>query len=106
VLDNAGRFSPASGVVEVVLRDGTLSVRDHGPGVAQDDLPLLFERFYRGPAVRERNGSGLGLAIVRHVVESHGGTVEVANADGGGLVLRLTFPAVDTAVLELGVRVA
>jgi two-component system, OmpR family, sensor histidine kinase MprB len=106
VLDNAARFSPADGVVEVVLRDGTLSVRDHGPGVADDELPLLFERFYRGPTARDGHGSGLGLAIVRQVVESHGGTVEAANADGGGLVLRLTFPAVDAPVLELGVRVA
>jgi two-component system, OmpR family, sensor histidine kinase MprB len=106
VLDNAARFSPAGGVVEVVLRDGTLSVRDHGPGVAEEELALLFERFYRGASARERQGSGLGLAIVRQVVESHRGTVEAANADGGGLVLRLTFPAVDTPVLELGVRVA
>jgi two-component system, OmpR family, sensor histidine kinase MprB len=106
VLDNAARFSPAGGVVEVMLRDGTLSVRDHGPGVADEELALLFERFYRGPTTRERQGSGLGLAIVRQVVESHGGTVEAANADGGGLVLRLTFPAVDAPVLELGIRVA
>ena len=74
---------------------------------AGDRTPvLLFERFHRGPAVCERHGSGLGLAIVRQVVESHGGTVEAANADGGGLVLTLTFPAVATPVLELGVRVA
>jgi two-component system, OmpR family, sensor histidine kinase MprB len=105
VLDNAARFSPAAGEVEVVLRDGTLSVRDHGAGVPEEALPLLFERFYRGPTARERQGSGLGLAIVRQVVESHGGTVEAANADGGGLVVSLTFPAVATAVDERRVRV-
>jgi len=106
VLDNAGRHSPPDGVVEVVLRGGTLSVRDHGPGVEADELPLLFDRFFRGAGARERQGSGLGLAIVRQVVESHGGTVEAANAGGGGLILRLTFPAVDVSIPNLGVRVA
>jgi two-component system sensor histidine kinase MprB len=106
VLDNAGRYSPPYGLVEVVLRGGTLSVRDHGPGVADDELPLLFDRFFRGAGARERHGSGLGLAIVRQVVESHGGMVEAANADGGGLVLRLIFPAVEQPVLAAGVRVA
>jgi len=106
VLDNAGRHSPPSGLVEVVLRGGTLSVRDHGPGVASDELRLLFDRFFRGAGARERQGSGLGLAIVRQVVESHGGTVEAANADGGGLVLRLIIPALEERVLTAGVRVA
>jgi two-component system, OmpR family, sensor histidine kinase MprB len=106
VLDNAARHSPLDGVVEVTLRDGTLSVRDHGAGVAADELPLLFDRFFRGANARGRAGSGLGLAIVRQVVESHGGTVEAANAEGGGLVLMLTFPAVETALTDVGVRVA
>jgi len=106
VLDNAARHSPPHGVVEVGLRDGTLSVRDHGPGVAPDELPLLFDRFFRGADVRGRQGSGLGLAIVRQVVESHDGTVEAANAEGGGLVVRLTLPAVEEPVTVLEVRVA
>ena len=106
VLDNAGRYSPPGGVVEVALHGGTLAVRDHGPGVAPEELPLLFDRFFRGAGARGRQGSGLGLAIVRQVVESHGGTVEAANAEGSGLVLRLTFPAVDDAVDLAGVRVA
>jgi two-component system, OmpR family, sensor histidine kinase MprB len=106
VLDNAARYSPADGMVEVQLCDWTLSVRDHGPGVAPDELPLLFDRFFRGADARERQGSGLGLAIVRQVVESHGGAVEAANADGGGLAVRLTLPAVEEPVLALEVRVA
>ena len=106
VLDNAGRYSPPDGVVEVALHAGTLSVRDHGPGVPADELPLLFDRFFRGAGARERHGSGLGLAIVRQVVETHGGTVEAANAEGGGLVVTLTFPAVEEPVLALEVRVA
>jgi len=106
VLDNAARHSPADGVVEVQLCDGTLSVRDHGPGVAPDDLPLLFDRFFRGADARERHGSGLGLAIVRQVVESHGGAVEAANAECGGLAVTLTLPPVEEPVLALEVRVA
>jgi two-component system, OmpR family, sensor histidine kinase MprB len=106
VLDNAARYSPSGGVVEVGLRDGTLSVRDHGPGVAPDELPLLFDRFFRGAGARERHGSGLGLAIVRQVVESHGGAVDAANAEGGGLVVMLTLPAVQEPVVAHEVRVA
>jgi two-component system sensor histidine kinase MprB len=106
VLDNAARHSPPDGVVEVALRDGTLCVRDHGPGAAAEELPLLFDRFFRVADARGRQGSGLGLAIVRQVVESHGGTVEAANAEGGGLVLRLTFPGVEEPLAVIGVRVA
>jgi two-component system sensor histidine kinase MprB len=106
VLDNAARHSPSGGVVEVGLHDGTLSVRDHGPGVAHDELPLLFDRFFRGADARERQGSGLGLAIVRQVVESHGGAVDAANAQGGGLAVTLALPAVEEPVLALEVRVA
>jgi two-component system, OmpR family, sensor histidine kinase MprB len=106
VLDNAARHSPADGVVDVQLRDGTLSVRDHGPGVAHDELPLLFDRFFRGADARGRQGSGLGLAIVRQVVESHGGAVDAANAQGGGLAVSLTLPAVEEPGLALEVRVA
>jgi two-component system, OmpR family, sensor histidine kinase MprB len=106
VLDNAARHSPADGVVDVQLCDGTLSVRDHGPGVAPDELPLLFDRFFRGADARERQGSGLGLAIVRQVVESHGGAVDAANAQGGGLAVSLTLPALEGPVLAMEVRVA
>jgi signal transduction histidine kinase len=66
-------------------------VRDHGPGIAADDLPHVFDRFYRSPAARGTPGSGLGLAIVRQVVESHGGSVAAGPADRGGTVVRLTF---------------
>jgi two-component system sensor histidine kinase MprB len=106
VLDNAARHSPSGGVVEVGLRDGTLSVRDHGPGVAADELPLLFDRFFRGAGARERHGSCLGLAIVRQVVESHDGAVDAANAQNGGLVVTLTLPAVEDPVVVHEVRVA
>jgi two-component system, OmpR family, sensor histidine kinase MprB len=92
LLDNAGKWSAAGGVVEVRLADGELSVRDHGPGIAAEDLPHVFDRFYRAPAARSRAGSGLGLAIVRHVTERHGGEVAAEPAPGGGALLRLVLP--------------
>jgi two-component system, OmpR family, sensor histidine kinase MprB len=94
VLDNAAKWSPPGGSVEVRSADGELRVRDHGPGIAPEDLPHVFDRFYRSPAARGTPGSGLGLAIVRQVVESHGGTVSAGPAEGGGTVVRLAFPAV------------
>lgn len=95
LLDNARKWSPQNGTVEVSLRDGTLMVRDHGPGFAEEDLPHVFERFYRSRVARGTTGSGLGLAIVRQVAEAAGGRVEASNAAGGGAVLRASFgPAV------------
>jgi two-component system, OmpR family, sensor histidine kinase MprB len=93
VLDNAVKWSPTPGDIEVTLRDGELAVRDHGPGIDREDLPHVFDRFYRSPAARGTPGSGLGLAIVKQVIESHGGTVTAENADGEGTVVRLRLPA-------------
>ncbi len=93
LIDNAEKWGPPGTAIEVVVRDGEVTVRDHGPGIAESDLPLVFERFYRAPSARRLPGSGLGLAIVRQVAESHGGTVAAERADGGGAVLRLTLPA-------------
>ncbi len=92
LLDNAAKFSPEGGTVEVALRDGELTVRDHGPGIAPEDLPHVFDRFYRATAARGRTGSGLGLAIVRHVAEHHGGVIIAEPAPGGGALLRLALP--------------
>ena len=91
LLDNAAKWSPPGGQVQVTVRDGAVTVRDHGPGIAADDLPYVFDRFYRAPAARGLPGSGLGLAIVRQVAEAHGGTVTAEPADGGGTRLRLTL---------------
>ena len=92
LLDNAAAHSPPGGVVEVTVRDATLSVRDHGAGVADDELPQLFDRFFRGASERGRRGSGLGLALVRQVAERSGGSVGAENAPGGGLVVRFSLP--------------
>jgi two-component system sensor histidine kinase MprB len=91
LLDNAAKYG--GGEVEVSLVDGELMVRDHGPGIADEDMPYVFDRFYRSPSARGRPGSGLGLAIVRQAAESHGGSVRAASAPGGGAVLRLRLSA-------------
>jgi two-component system sensor histidine kinase MprB len=91
LIDNASKWSPPEGVVEVRLHDGELSVRDHGPGFQQADLPKVFERFYRAADARTMPGSGLGLAIVRQAAEAHGGRVSAENAPGGGARLRVSF---------------
>jgi signal transduction histidine kinase len=94
VLDNATKWSPPGGTVDMRLVDGALTVRDQGPGIAEADLPHVFDRFYRAAAARSLPGSGLGLAIVKQTVDDHGGSVTVANADGGGTLLTLRFDAV------------
>jgi two-component system sensor histidine kinase MprB len=91
LLDNARRWSPAGGIVEVALRGGALVVRDHGPGFEPGDLPHVFERFYRSDRARATPGSGLGLAIVRQAAEAHGGSAEASNAAGGGAVVGVRF---------------
>jgi two-component system, OmpR family, sensor histidine kinase MprB len=91
LLENAHKWSPVGGVVEVSLQDGVLSVRDHGPGFEEADLPFVFDRFYRAEGARKLPGSGLGLAIVRQAAEACGGYAEAQNAPGGGALLRVSF---------------
>jgi two-component system sensor histidine kinase MprB len=91
LLDNAGKWSPPGEVVEVRVTDHQVVVRDHGPGIAADDLPYIFDRFWRAPTSRAMPGSGLGLAIVRQVAETHGAVVTAERPDGGGTLMRLEF---------------
>ncbi len=95
LLDNAAKWSPPGGQIEVRVRDGEVSVRDHGPGIGAADLPYVFDRFYRARAARGLPGSGLGLAIVRQVADTHGGTVTAERADGGGARLRIRIPVAE-----------
>jgi two-component system, OmpR family, sensor histidine kinase MprB len=96
LLDNAVKFSPPGGTVEVRLRDGELTVRDHGPGIPADELPHVFERFWRSPSARALPGSGLGLSIVAHTVRRSGGSVRLAAAPGGGTLAVVRIPGAPT----------
>ena len=89
VLDNAIKWSPPGGTVDIRLVAGTLTMRDHGPGIAEADLPHVFDRFYRAAEARAVPGSGLGLAIVQQTVDDHGGSVTIANAEGGGVLVTI-----------------
>ncbi len=92
LLDNAAKWSPPLGVVTVRLDGDTLLVADEGPGITEEDLPHVFDRFYRSTESRAMPGSGLGLAIVRQVAERHGGSVRAGTARTGGAAFWLTLP--------------
>jgi two-component system sensor histidine kinase MprB len=91
VIGNAHKWSPPGGFIEIDLKDGALAVRDHGAGFDEDDLPHVFDRFYRADSARGMPGSGLGLAIVRQAAEAHGGRATAANAPGGGALVTISF---------------
>ncbi|WP_030442148.1 sensor histidine kinase [Actinoplanes subtropicus] len=94
VLDNAAKWSPPGGEVTTTLTaDGTLTVSDAGPGIAEDDLPFVFDRFYRATAARSMPGSGLGLAIVAQTAAHHGGTVTAGPNPPRGTTVTIRLPA-------------
>ncbi len=92
LLDNAAKWSPPDGTIEVRLRGGQLTVADEGPGIAERDRPHVFERFYRSREARTLPGSGLGLAIVAQTAQRHGGVVDVSSSPSGGALLSLRLP--------------
>jgi two-component system sensor histidine kinase MprB len=92
LLDNAIKFSPPGCAVEVYMHGGEFSVRDHGPGIEPDELPHVFERFWRSTSARSLPGSGLGLSIVARTVQRAGGTVGLEAAYGGGTVAVIRLP--------------
>jgi two-component system sensor histidine kinase MprB len=93
MLDNATKWSPPGGRVEVEVRNGSVTVRDHGPGFPDGELDKVFDRFWRADDARGRPGSGLGLAIVQRVADEHNGAARAANASDGGAVVTLELPA-------------
>ncbi len=98
LVDNAVKYGvgdDGTGTVEVRVADGAVTVRDHGRGIPDGDLPHVFDRFYRAPAARAAPGSGLGLSIVAQVARAHGGDVSAGNADDGGAVVTLRLPTAD-----------
>jgi two-component system sensor histidine kinase MprB len=92
LLDNAVKYSSPGTPIEVTVRDGEVIVADHGPGIAEEDLPRIFDRFYRAATARAKPGAGLGLAIVREAAEAHGGKA-TAESTSSGARFRLTLPA-------------
>lgn len=106
LVDNALRYSPQGSAVQMLaLADpatglARLEVQDAGLGVAPEDLPRIFDRFYRGDLSRARatGNTGLGLAIARAIVQAHGGTIEAQSSPGAGALFRVTLPAVNVAV--------
>jgi two-component system sensor histidine kinase MprB len=92
LLDNAVKYSPPGAPIEVSVRDGEVVVADHGPGIAEEDLPRIFDRFYRAAGARSKPGAGLGLAIVREAAEAHGGKAS-AESSASGARFRLMLPA-------------
>jgi two-component system sensor histidine kinase MprB len=100
MLDNACKWSPEDGAVEVQVADGRVTVRDHGPGFPADDLDKVFDRFWRADEARGTPGSGLGLAIVQRVAEEHDGKAMASNAADGGAVVSLELPEIDPLQTE------
>ncbi|MEV7990751.1 HAMP domain-containing sensor histidine kinase [Streptomyces sp. NPDC086077] len=101
ILDNAVKFSPEGGTIEVVLNDGVLTVRDHGSGIPADELPHVFDRFWRSPSARALPGSGLGLSIVARTVQQSGGEVTLSPAQGGGTAVTVRLPGAPTPPPEV-----
>jgi two-component system sensor histidine kinase MprB len=96
ILDNAVKFSPEGGTIEVRLNEGVLTVRDHGPGIPAEELPYVFDRFWRSPLARALPGSGLGLSIVARTVQQAGGEVTLGHAGGGGTIATVRLPGAPT----------
>lgn len=100
LLDNAVKFSPPGGTVTVRMDGDTVTVYDEGPGIADEDLPHIFERFYRSDRARNTPGTGLGLSIVAHTVSSHGGWIKASRAPSGGAMFTVHLPRHDRPVEE------
>ncbi|MFI0538730.1 ATP-binding protein [Streptomyces sp. WSLK1-3] len=96
ILDNAVKFSPEGGTIDVRLTRGVLTVRDHGPGIPAEELPYVFDRFWRSPSARALPGSGLGLSIVARTVQQSGGEVTLGRAEGGGTIATVRLPGAPT----------
>lgn len=92
LLDNAVKFSPEGGTIKVRLIGDRLMVSDEGPGIADEDLPHVFDRFYRSDRARNTPGTGLGLSIVAHTVSAHGGWVRAGRAPEGGAEFTMRLP--------------
>jgi len=96
LLHNAIKFTPAGGRISIHLEssgsEALFTVQDTGPGITEEDLPRIFERFYKADRARTSGGTGLGLAIARHLVEAHGGRIWAESQVGRGSTFRFSIP--------------
>jgi two-component system OmpR family sensor kinase len=103
LLDNALKFTPEKGRIGITLESDNGSVKlriaDSGPGIGKDDLPLIFERFFRGRSGRHESGMGLGLSLCREIIELHGGELSATNQPGGGAEFVVTLPASPVGIM-------
>jgi two-component system sensor histidine kinase MprB len=97
LLDNAAKFDQTDLPISITVDDGRVAVRDHGPGIAPEDLDQVFDRFFRAVNARSQPGSGLGLSIVTEVALAHGGTTFAENHPQGGAIVGFTLPDVQQA---------
>lgn len=98
LLDNAVKFSPPDGAIDVLLEDGTITIIDEGPGIAEDELPQIFDRFFRSDRARNTQGTGLGLSIVQHTADAHGGVVKAGNQPGKGARFTFRVPSIPQTI--------
>ena len=94
MLDNALKWSPPAAPIHVQVADGSVTVRDQGPGISVDERERVFERCYRAQDAKSSPGSGLGLSIVRHVAESFGGDARILDETGQGTAVKLWLPPI------------
>src|SRR4030095_13975680 len=92
LLDNAVKWSPPGGTIRVQLEGDRLRVADQGPGIAEGDMPFIFDRFYRGDTARQTPGTGLGLSIVAQTVAQHGGGIRAGRSAQGGAEFTVQLP--------------
>lgn len=98
LIENAAKFDQSGEEIRVDVDGGRLTVLDNGPGIPNEDLQLVFDRFHRATTSRTMPGSGLGLAIVREVIERHGGAVTAANRENGGAAIGFELPVTSVPV--------
>jgi signal transduction histidine kinase len=91
ILDNAIKFSPQSGIITLSLHGKIVSIRDNGIGIAQNDLPYIFDRFYKAKSEENKNGTGLGLAISKQIADRHAINVSVSSVQDAGTEFRFQF---------------
>ena len=104
LLDNAVKWSPPGGTIRVQLEGDRLRVADQGPGIAEGDMPFIFDRFYRGDTARQTPGSGLGLSIVAQTITQHGGWIRAGRSAQGGAELTVQLPGATSLEDLMGSR--